>query len=200
MYLVYLYRMKHRLSLLLVLLGCLCCTCIREDVTAGEDIVKPGDALPDFSVQLNDGEELNRTSLWGKVSVLIFFHTQCPDCQKELPVIQRLYEEYASSEEVGIYAISREEGKSEVAAYWKENALTIPYSAQEDRRVYELFSTRGIPRVYVCGRDGKVVAAYSDNPVATYLQLKEDIENTLNFSSYLFAEQMVSLNLPTRNY
>lgn len=172
----------------------------REEVSAGENIVEPGDVLPDFSAVLNDGSELSTQSLKGKVAVLIFFHTECPDCQKELPVIQRLYEEYAANEEVAIYAISREEGEEEVADYWEKNSLTIPYSAQDDRRVYELFSTSGIPRVYVCRRDGTVVSMYSDNPIATYSQLSEDVENTLKFSSYLFAEQMLSLNLPTRIY
>lgn len=183
-----------------VFFGCLCVSCIRDEVPAGTDIVGPGDGLPDFSVVLNDGSVLSRESLKGKVAVLVFFHTGCPDCQKELPVIQRLYEEYASSSEVCICAISREEGEAEVASYWQAHALTIPYSAQEDRRVYALFSTSGVPKVYVCGPDGKVISVYSDNPIATYSELKEDVENARIFSSYLFAEQMVSLNLPTRIY
>lgn len=183
-----------------MLFGCLLFSCIREEVPAGQDVVKPGDVLPDFSVVLNDGSELSRKSLEGKVAVLVFFHTGCPDCRKELPIIQQLYEEYAAHEGAGIYAISREEGREEVGDYWAENSLTIPYSAQDDRRIYELFSTSGIPRVYVCGQDGRIVSMYSDNPIATYSQLKADVENTLNFSSYLFAEQMLSLNLPTRIY
>lgn len=200
MFLVYLYRMKWNLIFLGVLLGCLCFSCIRDEVPAGEDIVKQGDRLPDFSVVLNDGSVVSRESLEGKVAVLVFFHTGCPDCQKELPVIQQLYEEYASSPEVCICAISREEGEAEVASYWQTHALTIPYSAQEDRKVYALFSTSGVPKVYVCGPDGRVVSVYCDNPIATYSELKEDVENARIFSSYLFAEQMVSLNLPTRNY
>lgn len=200
MFLVYLYRMKWNRIFLGVFFGCLCVSCIRDEVPAGTDIVGPGDGLPDFSVVLNDGSVVSRESLKGKVAVLVFFHTACPDCQQELPVIQRLYEEYASSAEVCICAISREEGEAEVASYWQAHALTIPYSAQEDRRVYALFSTSGVPKVYVCGPDGKVISVYSDNPIATYSELKEDVEKARIFSSYLFAEQMVSLNLPTRIY
>lgn len=200
MFLVYLYCMKWYRNFLGVLFGCLCVSCIREEVPAGTDIVKPGDCLPDFSVILNDGSVVSRESLKGKVAVLVFFHTGCPDCEQELPVIQRLYEEYASSPDVYICAISREEGEEEVASYWQAHALTIPYSAQDDRRVYALFSTSGVPKVYVCGPDGKVVSVYSDNPIATYSELREDVENARIFSSYLFAEQMVSLNLPTRIY
>lgn len=200
MFLVYLYRMKWIQIFLGVFFGCLCVSCIRDEVPAGTDIVGPGDGLPDFSVVLNDGSVLSRESLKGKVAVLVFFHTGCPDCQTELPVIQRLYEECASSAEVCICAISREEGEAEVASYWQAHALTIPYSAQEDRRVYALFSTSGVPKVYVCGPDGKVISVYSDNPIATYSELKEDVEKARIFSSYLFAEQMVSLNLPTRIY
>lgn len=200
MFLVYLYRMKWIQIFLGVFFGCLCVSCIRDEVPAGTDIVGPGDGLPDFSVVLNDGSVLSRESLKGKVAVLVFFYTGCPDCQKELPVIQRLYEECASSAEVCICAISREEGEAEVASYWQAHALTIPYSAQEDRRVYALFSTSGVPKVYVCGPDGKVISVYSDNPIATYSELKEDVEKARIFSPYLFAEQMVSLNLPTRIY
>ncbi|MEJ8750051.1 TlpA disulfide reductase family protein [Phocaeicola sp. ICN-14070] len=94
--------MKYWSSIFFVLLGCLLFSCIREEVSAGENIVEPGDVLPDFSAVLNDGSELSTQSLKGKVAVLIFFHTECPDCQKELPVIQRLYEEYAANDMLSV--------------------------------------------------------------------------------------------------
>ncbi len=52
-------------------------------------------------------------------------------------------------------AISREENEESVAAYWAANGLLIPYSPQEDRRIYNLFATSIIPRIYFC-RDGIV--------------------------------------------
>ncbi len=44
--------------------------------------------------------------------------------------------------------ISREEGEASVKAYWEENGFTMPYSAQTDRSVYNLFASSGIPRRY----------------------------------------------------
>ena len=62
--------------------------CIRDDVEYGEVGILPGDYLPEFQVELNDGSILSTSDLLGKVSVLVFFHTGCPDCQQEFPVIQ----------------------------------------------------------------------------------------------------------------
>lgn len=70
---------------LLMWLGCI--SCIRENVGESIQYVQPGDRLPDFTVELSDGTILSRHSLVGKVSVLVFFHTECPDCQRELPVV-----------------------------------------------------------------------------------------------------------------
>ena len=53
-------------------------------------------------------------------------------------------------------AISREEGAESVAAYWKEHALEIPWSAQTDRSVYSLFASSVIPRIYFCTAEGIV--------------------------------------------
>ena len=151
--------------------------CIRDNVAYGEAGIAPGDTLPEFHVELNDGSELSTSDLRGKVSVLVFFHTGCPDCQQELPVIQALYERYRGNPSVGIYCISREESAGEIERYWEAHGLTLPYSAQEDRSVYNLFSEQGIPRVYVSGADLLVYSVYSDNPIAGLTQLIEDIEN-----------------------
>ena len=58
-----------------------CVSCIREEVGERIQYIQPGDELPDFTVTMDDGTVLDRNSLEGKVSVLVFFHTSCPDCQ-----------------------------------------------------------------------------------------------------------------------
>ena len=146
--------------------------CIRDKIPEGAEL-GPGDRLPEFSVILDDGSVVSTGDLSGKVSVIVFFHTRCPDCQAELPVIQRIHDEF--SPEAAVLCISREEDAADIAGYWAENGLTLPYSAQKDRTVYSLFARMGVPRVYVSSGDLVIHSVYDDSPVATYEDLAADI-------------------------
>ena len=146
--------------------------CIRDRIPEGADL-RPGDSLPWFSVTMDDGSVLTTDDLTGKVSVIVFFHTGCPDCQAELPVIQRIHDEF--SPEAAVICISREEDAADIAEYWAENGLTLPYSAQKDRTVYSLFASEGVPRVYVSSGSLFIHSIYDDSPVATYENLVSDI-------------------------
>ena len=85
--------------------------CIRDKIPEGAEL-GPGDRLPEFSVILDDGSVVSTGDLSGKVSVIVFFHTGCPDCQAELPVIQRIHDEF--SPEAAVLCISREEDAADV--------------------------------------------------------------------------------------
>jgi peroxiredoxin len=69
-------------------------SCIKDRQT-GNDLVV-GSSIPDFSVLMNDGTFMSGESLRNGVSCIVFFYTGCPDCQKTLPAVQRIYEEYSS--------------------------------------------------------------------------------------------------------
>lgn len=156
---------------------CLCIagtSCIKDRVPPGADL-GPGDTLPYFSIVMDDGTALSTTDLEGRVSVIMFFHTGCPDCRQELPVMQSILERFESESRVVICCISREEDGEAVGSYWSENSLTLPYSAQEDRQVYNLFATYGVPRVYISGPSLEIYSSYDDSPTATYEELESDI-------------------------
>ena len=80
--------------------------CIRDRIPEGADL-RPGDRLPWFSVTMDDGSVLSTGDLAGKVSVIVFFHTGCPDCQAELPVIQRIHDEFSPERNIGRKTDSR---------------------------------------------------------------------------------------------
>ena len=150
--------------------------CIKEE-NSGADI-KVGDSLPEFEVLMSDGSVVTDFSLKGGVSIVMFFHTSCPDCQQALPRMQTVYDEYVPKG-VKIALISREENSDDISAYWSENGLNMPYSAQKDRKIYELFAASRIPRIYISDENGTVRYIFTDDPVPSYDDLKSSLESLI---------------------
>ena len=148
--------MKHILTILLILTA-VGCSSVVDDEDDVKEYVKVGDRLPLFSVDVVDGDGKTATfstaALTGE-TVIVLFNTSCGDCQRELPRMNDYYLQHCGDKGFQMVAISREEGAESVAAYWKEQGLSIPYSAQTDRRIYNLFASSIIPRTYFCSADG----------------------------------------------
>ena len=120
--------------------------------------LQAGDALPQFEVTTIEGEKVCSADSYKAKLIIVFFNTTCHDCQKELPVIQKQYEDNLSlpeSERSQYICISREEGSADVEQYWSENHLTLPVSAQNDRNIYSKFASIGIPRIFYA-KDGVI--------------------------------------------
>lgn len=166
--------MKKILSIVTVLT--VLAGCIKEGQSDTD--LKTGDRLPDFEVVMNDGSVMTDDLLKQEVSVVMFFHTSCPDCQQVLPEMQKIYDEYAS-EKARIVLISREESKDDIESFWKEKGLEMPYSAQNDRKVYEKFAKTRIPRVYINGKGGIIRHIFTDSPNPSYDDIKSALEDVI---------------------
>lgn len=151
-------------------------SCIKEKPDGADLTV--GDRIPDFTVEVSDGTSLTGAQLRDGVSCIVFFTTICPDCRETLPHVQRLYDEYADKG-VRFAIISREDGYESVSTYWMEQGFTMPYSAQSDRTIYELFARTRVPRVYIC-RHGEIKQIFTDQPSnPSYEALKAALEGAL---------------------
>ena len=151
-------------------------SCIKEKQTGAD--LSVGDRIPDFTVEVSDGTSLTGAQLRQGVCCIVFFTTICPDCREILPHVQRLYDEYADKG-VRFAIISREDGYESVSTYWMEQGFTMPYSAQSDRTVYELFARTRVPRVYIC-RHGEIKQIFTDQPSnPTYEVLRAVLEEML---------------------
>ena len=147
-------------------------SCIK-DKPSGADLAI-GDALPDFQVTMNDGSTVSDESLKQGVSLVMFFHTTCPDCQNVLPKVQSLYDEYVAKD-VRFAIISREEDSESVQKYWIEKGLTMPYSAQETREIYSKFARTRVPRIYMCEKGGLIKYIHTDDPLPEFKELEQEI-------------------------
>ena len=169
--------MKQVILILTILCAFLCSSgCIKDNVEGVE--LKVGDRLPKFSVVMSDGSQVSDESLLGSVSCVIFFNTSCPDCQRTLPEVQQVYNEFASKG-VLFTLISREQTAALIEPYWTERGYDMPYSAQADRAVYSKFAQSRIPRVYICDKDGIIRYIYTDDPTPTYENLSDSVKSLL---------------------
>lgn len=162
-----------------VLFPLLFAMCIQDDPEVFS--LKPGDPLPEFSVQDNKGEIVSNATLYNKVGVIAFVNTGCPDCRRELPELEKAYRQFVGDERVRFIVISRSQGYDSLTEYWIANNLTLPYSAQEDDFVFQKFASQNIPRIYIASPEGIIYYTADETDAVTAEQLIEKIERALPF-------------------
>lgn len=142
--------------------------------------VENGAVVPEFQLTASDGQTISDASLRGEIYLLTFFNTSCKDCQSELPVIQKLYDEYRY--DIRFVNVSRNEGESSVAQFWNSKGLTMPYYAQDDSSIFNRFASSNIPRLYLVDGNGIILASYDDKTMPDHRTLSSAIENALDIS------------------
>lgn len=171
---------SHKFSTFLasLLMMALLTSCVDDKDESGDaTIVKVGDVVPTFSLTSSNGEDLPSSSLTGRVYILHFFDTSCPDCRMELEVLQRIYEKY--SDALPILNVPRSQTKPQIQTYWTEAGLSMPFYIPHDTNLYYQFATRTIPRTYIVDSTGKVHAAFSDSPVADFETIDTNLQQLL---------------------
>lgn len=157
--------------------------CIDGDDNGYKDFeLGRGDALPNFSIVNNLSDTITTSDFKGKIGIIVFFNTSCPDCRAELPVVQRVYERYASDSDYLFICISRDEAAESVSFFWEKNALTMPYSAQSSKSVFNKFASHTVPRIFISDRRGVVAASFDDNPIASETDLLSSIRSVAEVS------------------
>ena len=134
------------------------CSSVIDDDKGVTERVRVGDHVPQFTASVVDdtGRHSFSTEQLTGETIIVFFNTWCGDCQRELPLLNDYYLQQSEKSGFQMIAISRAEGEESVAAFWKEKGLQIPYSAQNDRRIYDLFASSIIPRIYFVSPEGVV--------------------------------------------
>lgn len=147
--------------MVLLLLSFLACSC--EETVVTRTRLEPGEQLPQFTVRLLDGGDVDTFDLLGNPSLVVFFSTTCPDCHRQLPEIQAAYVQLVGS--VSFLAIARDEKEDLVRAFWNASGYSLPVSAPGDKTIYDIFdrgSQTGVPQVYISDPQGKVIRTADD--------------------------------------
>lgn len=120
--------------------------------------LKIGDALPKFELKSSVYGDIQSVDLKGKVVLISLFATWCGPCQKELAEVQStLWPKYKDNKDFVMLVIGREHTDAELQKYNERKKFTFPLYPDPKREVFSLFAEQSIPRVYLFGKDGKLI-------------------------------------------
>ncbi len=119
-----------------------------------------GDRAPNFTARTLDGQTVSLSDFRGRVVLLNFWATWCTSCQKEIPILQALYELHQP--DFVVLAVNYKEGEGRVRAFAEENGMGFPVLLDPDGTINEeIFGEviLGYPTSLLLDRNG-VIAAY----------------------------------------
>jgi peroxiredoxin len=132
-------------------------TAFASDPFAQMGVVKPQVRMEAPAFDLNDikGGRKGLTDFKGKVLLLNFWATWCPDCREEMPSMEELWEKY-KSKGVIIIAVAVGSRRREVESFARKLGLTFPIVLDSDGAVRRDYEVTALPMTYIIGKDGKI--------------------------------------------
>jgi len=142
--------------------------------------LKVGDPMPAFQLNSSVNGKVNSADLKGKVVLVSLFATWCGPCQLELAEVEKtLWPKYKNNKDFKLLVIGREHTDEDLAKYNERKKFSFPLFPDPKREVYSLFAEKTIPRVYLFGKDGKLLHSSIGYTKEEFQHLMETIENAL---------------------
>ena len=122
--------------------------------------VQPGDKIPDFSMPLFSGYELNGASqvrladLRGKVVLINFWASWCKPCEQEAADLRMAWDYYKDSGQVAFLGVDYVDTEPEARAYLQKFGIVYPNGPDLGTKVSQLFRIKGVPETYFLDREG----------------------------------------------
>lgn len=123
-------------------------------------IVKIGQQIPDFSMELPNGKTVKMSDLKGKVVMLQFTASWCGVCRKEMPHIEAdIWKKYKDNPNFALYGIDLDEPKEVVEKFAKQIQITYPLALDPKGSIFYQFAEKGagVTRNVIVDKTGKIV-------------------------------------------
>ena len=122
------------------------------------DRIGIGDRVPEFVLEdgSSGGEFRSPDDFLGNKTLLMFFTTWCPYCQREMPFVDNAYRKLTEAG-LSVVVINREEARWKVEEYWSDNGYVMPWWLDPDKGIFDLFAISGVPRFYLVDEQGIIV-------------------------------------------
>lgn len=147
---------------------------IYNSATAGDvELLKVGDHAPDFTLTDMEGNSHKLSDYEGQGVFLNFWGTWCEPCVREMPAMDRQYEEY-KDQGTQILAINIAQSNFEVQSFIDRFNLSFPVTIDSNKSVMEAYSIKPLPTTVLVNPEGKiqriVTGEMTEQDIAGYLE------------------------------
>lgn len=117
-----------------------------------------GQQLPEFKMTTQDGNLIASSEFYDKPMLVVEWASWCPDCQKQLPIVQQMYEKYGEQIHFVLLNMSEpgRETKEKADQYIKNQEYTFPYYYDVDQSAADLLQVKTIPSMYLVTKQQQV--------------------------------------------
>jgi cytochrome c biogenesis protein CcmG/thiol:disulfide interchange protein DsbE len=139
---------------------------------AGSAVPSPreGFLAPDFTVDRLDGGGITLSDLRGQVVLLNLWASWCPPCRKEMPAIQRVYDEYRGRGlEVVALNTTFQDREQDAGAFYGELGLTFPVGLDRTGEVSRRYLLRALPTTFFVDPSGVIRKVVVGGPMSETL-------------------------------
>lgn len=129
----------------------------KTDLTSTLTPVAPRTLAKDFALKDLDGKTRHLSDYRGKVVLLNFWGSWCPPCRREMPSMERLYQNL-KTEPFVVLAVNQSESLDLVFAYTGEidPSPTFPMLLDIQGQVPPQWGVRGLPASFIVDKRGRI--------------------------------------------
>lgn len=141
-----------------------------------------GKPVPDFSFAGADGKMLGPKAFAGKVVVIDFWASWCGPCRVKLPLVEKVFAKYKTSDKVAFLAVSvdaPETPDKDLQTTFSDLGVTLPVARDPQQDAAKKFYVSAIPASCILGPDGVVQDIQAGFRPSHDTELAEKIEKLL---------------------
>jgi cytochrome c biogenesis protein CcmG/thiol:disulfide interchange protein DsbE len=163
----------HSFLLALLAIGLLLVQGCSEDTTTENTVLE---AAPEFNLILFNGENFQLSDQKGKPVLINFFASWCVSCGEEIPVIQKVFQEYPP-DAVAFVGIAVDDTEKKAKAFMRKVGLSIPAGLDRTGEIKDAFRLYGMPTTFFIDKDGMV--SYFHPGVVTEKLIRYELDKLL---------------------
>jgi peroxiredoxin len=112
---------------------------------------------PPFTGQTTTGQAVSLAALQGRVVLVTFWASWCAECRPEMPLFERLQQDFAARG-LTVLGINFREEPQRMQQYARDLGLTFAFVLDPQGEISRAYGVIGLPTTFLVGRDGRPVA------------------------------------------